>query len=100
VKTTLTSLALALLCVPAPAARADFILDPASDLTPLRGLGLQELSILSTPARDLSPLQGLALKRLRLDYRADRAEFLRSFTGLETINDKSAADFWKEVDGK
>src|SRR5262249_21041950 len=73
---------------------------PASDLTPLRGLGLTEVSILTIPARDLSPLQGLALKRLRLDYRADREEFVRSFKGLETINDKPAADFWKEVNDK
>ena len=50
--------------------------------------------------QDLTPLEGMPLKRLRLDYRADRAMFLRSFTGLEFINDKPAADFWKEVDGK
>src|SRR5262249_46569324 len=71
-----------------------------SDLTPLRGSNLKVLSILDIPAKDLSPLKGLALKRLRLDYRADREEFVRSFKGLETINDKSVADFWKEVDGK
>jgi hypothetical protein len=35
-----------------------------------------------------------------LDYRDDRAEFLRSFKGLEVSNDKPAADFWREVDGK
>jgi eukaryotic-like serine/threonine-protein kinase len=72
----------------------------ASDLTPLRGLGLRELSIYNVPAKDLSPLKGLALKSLRLDYRADHEEFLRSFTGLERINDKPAADFWKEVEDK
>jgi tRNA A-37 threonylcarbamoyl transferase component Bud32 len=72
----------------------------ASDLQPLRGLGLKELSIHNIPAKDLSPLKELALKSLRLDYRADRAEFVRSFKGLETINEKPAADFWKEVDGK
>jgi serine/threonine protein kinase len=72
----------------------------ASDLTPLRGLGLQKLSILNIPAKDLWPLKELPLRSLRLDYRADREEFVRSFTALETINDKPAADFWKEVDGK
>jgi hypothetical protein len=72
----------------------------ASDLTPLRGLGLKELSIRNIPARDLAPLRELALRSLRLDYRADRAEFVRSFKELERINDKPAADFWKEVDGK
>jgi hypothetical protein len=71
-----------------------------SDLTSLRGSNLKVLSILKIPAKDLSPLKELPLKRLRLDYRADRAEFVRSFTGLEAINDKSVAEFWKEVDGK
>jgi Leucine-rich repeat (LRR) protein len=72
----------------------------ASDLTPLRGLGLRELSIRNIPAKDYSPLKGLPLKSLRLDYRADREKFVRSFKGLEAINDKPAADFWKEVDGE
>jgi hypothetical protein len=31
---------------------------------------------------------------------ADRAEFVRSFTELETINDKRAAEFWKEMAGQ
>jgi hypothetical protein len=72
----------------------------ASDLKPLRGLDLKELSILKIPAKDLSPLKELALKSLRLDYRADREVFVRSFKGLETINDKPVAEFWKDVDGK
>ena len=71
-----------------------------SDLTPLRGSNLKVLSILKILAKDLTPLKELPLKRLRLDYRADREEFVRSFTGLEAINDKPTADFWKEVDGK
>jgi hypothetical protein len=73
---------------------------PVSDLAALRGLGLEKLSILNVPAKDLSPLKELPLKRLRLDYRADREEFVRSFTGLEAINDKPIADFWKEVGDK
>jgi len=73
---------------------------PVSDLAALRGLGLQKLSIRNIPAKDLSPLKELPLRRLRLDYRADREEFVRSFKGLEAINDKPVADFWKEVDGK
>jgi tRNA A-37 threonylcarbamoyl transferase component Bud32 len=73
---------------------------PVSDLAALRGLGLQKLSIRNIPAKDLSPLEELPLKRLRLDYRADREKFVRSFKELEFINDKPVADFWKEVDGK
>jgi serine/threonine protein kinase len=72
----------------------------ASDLTPLRGLGLEELSIRKIPARDLSPLKELPLRSLRLDYRADREKFVRSFKELERINDRPAADFWKKADGK
>jgi hypothetical protein len=73
---------------------------PATDLTPLRGLGLKELSIRNTPATNLSPLAELPLRGLRLDYRADREGFVRSFRGLESINDKPVAEFWKDVDGK
>src|SRR5262249_24459589 len=72
----------------------------ASDLKPLRGLGLKELSIRNIPARDLSPLKKLPLRSLRLAYRADREEFVRSFKGLKTINDKPVAEFWKDLDGK
>src|SRR5262245_46389819 len=48
----------------------------------------------------VSPLKTRPLKRLSLDYRADREELLRSLTGLESINDKPAAEFWKEVADK
>jgi Leucine-rich repeat (LRR) protein len=73
---------------------------PVSDLTPLRGLGLKELSIRGTQVTELSLIKELPLRRLRLDYRPDREAFLRSLTGLEFINDKPTADFWKEVAGK
>jgi hypothetical protein len=42
----------------------------------------------------------MPLKELRLDYHADREELVRSFTGLEVINEKPAAEFWKDVGGK
>lgn len=71
-----------------------------SDLTPLRGMGLEKLSILHNPVKDLSPLKELTLTELRLDYRADRAEFVRSFKQLKLINDKPTSDFWKEVNGQ
>jgi hypothetical protein len=73
---------------------------PVTDLTPLRGLDLKELAIKGTRITDLAPIKGLPLQKLRLDYQADREEFVRSFKGLEFINDKPAADFWKEVDGQ
>jgi hypothetical protein len=73
---------------------------PVSDLTPLHGLRLNDLNIKGTRVTDLSPIKGLPLQKLAFDYRAAHEEFLRSFKGLETINDKPAADFWKEADAK
>ena len=73
---------------------------PVSDLTPLRGLEVEKLSIRGISATDLSPLKALPLKALWLDYRADREEFLRSVKTLGTINDTPAAEFWAEVDGE
>jgi hypothetical protein len=70
---------------------------PVSELTPLHGLGLNDLNLKGTKVTDLGPIKGLPLQRLQLDYRADREKFLRSLPGLESINDKPATDFWKEV---
>jgi hypothetical protein len=69
-------------------------------LEPLRPLRLERISLLHTGVTDLTPIQGMPLKQLRLDYRPDREKFVRSFKELELINDKPAAEFWKEVDGK
>jgi Leucine-rich repeat (LRR) protein len=73
-----------------------------SDLSPLRGMPLRWLRIDQTCVTDLSPLRGMPLlKEIGCDFQPKRdAEFLRSIKTLETINSKSAADFWKEVDGK
>jgi Leucine-rich repeat (LRR) protein len=74
---------------------------PVSDLNPLHGLGsLKDLNIKGTQVGDLGPLKGLPLQKLMLDYRAAHEEFVRSFKELEFINDKPAADFWKEAAGK
>jgi hypothetical protein len=73
---------------------------PVSDLTPLQGLGLKDLNIQGTQVNDLSPIKKLPLQKLQLDYRAAHEDFVRSFKGLESINNKPAADFWKEVDGR
>ena len=43
----------------------------------------------------------MPLKDLRCDFKPERdAEILRSIKTLETINDKPAEEFWKEVDAK
>ncbi len=41
----------------------------------------------------------MPLVRINLDFNRQRdTALLRSFKTLETINDRPAADFWKEVD--
>jgi eukaryotic-like serine/threonine-protein kinase len=74
---------------------------PVSDLSPLAGMPLTSLNLLGAKVTDLSPLKGMRLKELRCDFRRERdAALLRALTTLERINDKPAADFWKEVDGQ
>jgi len=70
---------------------------PIADLSPLRGLGIQTLVVKRILATDLSPLEGMPLKRLAIDYVPEREPLLRSFPGLETINDSPAAEFWKNA---
>ncbi len=70
---------------------------PVTDLSPLKGLSIKVLCIRGVRAADLSPLKTLPLEHLRLDYRAEREEFVRSFPNLKIINDKSAPDFWAEA---
>ncbi len=62
--------------------------------------GVKKLSIPGVRPEDLSPLGAPPPKALWPDDRADRAELLRSFEKLETIDDKPAAEFRKEVGGK
>ncbi|HKB39354.1 MAG TPA: hypothetical protein VKD72_23150 [Gemmataceae bacterium] len=74
---------------------------PVSGLSPLAGMPLTQLSLRGAKVTDLSPLKGMPLKVLRCDFQRERdVALLRSLTTLEQINDKPAADFWKEVDGQ
>ncbi|MGE3407572.1 MAG: protein kinase [Pirellulales bacterium] len=69
------------------------------DLSPLQAIPLTELRIAKTLASDYSPLSDMPLKALTLDFKPERdTELLRSIKTLETINDKPAAEFWKEVE--
>lgn len=69
------------------------------DLSPLKGMPLVYLQCNSTPVSDLTPLNDLPLKTLIFDFKPDRdTELLRSIKTLETINEKPAAEFWKEVE--
>lgn len=69
---------------------------PVTDLSVLKGLPVKSLRVRSTRVSDLAPLAGMPLQQLWLDYQPERdAEVLRSLAGLEQINGKPAADFWK-----
>ncbi len=54
-----------------------------------------------TQVSDLTPLQGMPLKQVRCDFKPFRdAEILRSIKTLDKINEKSAKQFWSEVDAE
>jgi Leucine-rich repeat (LRR) protein len=77
---------------------------PLRDLSPLIGMPLEDLYFFSrsnTKVTDLSPLKQLPLKKLVIDFQPERdIEILRSIKTLEKINEKPAAEFWKEVEEK
>lgn len=70
-----------------------------SDLTPLKGMRLQTLTVSVTAVSDPSPLRGMPLTRIYLDFdpRRDGA-MLRSLTTLQSINDQSASEFLKNAE--
>jgi hypothetical protein len=54
-----------------------------------------------TLVSDLSPLKGMPLQDLHCDFKPERdAALLRSIKTLGTINGKPAAEFWKVASGK
>jgi len=72
-----------------------------TDLSPLRGMPLTWLDCRRMRVTDFTPLKDMPLQYLAFDFRAERdTELLRSIKTLETINEKPAAEFWKEVEGK
>jgi hypothetical protein len=65
---------------------------------------LKQLAVLrcrGAPVADLAPLHGLPLQVLTCDFQPGRdAAVLRALDTLRTINDRPAAEFWKDVDAK
>jgi len=69
-----------------------------SDLSPLVGMPLVSLECWGTRVADLTPLEKMPLKNLVCDFELERdAKLVRSLRTLETINNKPAAEFWKDV---
>lgn len=74
---------------------------PLADLSPLKDIPLTSFGCSGTKVSDLSPLRGMPLKVLMCDFKPERdSAIVRSIKTLEKINDKPAAEFWKEVDAK
>lgn len=71
---------------------------PVSDLTPLTGMPLTTLLCKESKVTDLAPLKGMPLEELACDFKPERdTEIVRSLKTLKKINDKPAAQFWKEA---
>jgi tRNA A-37 threonylcarbamoyl transferase component Bud32 len=84
-----------------PLAVLEFDGTKVADLSPLKAMKLTHLSCGHTRVTDLSPLNGIPLKHLWCDFKAERdAHLLRSIKTLETINNRPATEFWKEIDEK
>jgi len=67
-----------------------------SDLAPLKGMPLVELSCQATKVTDLSPLKEVPINNLGCDFIAERdAKILGSIKTLELINGKPAKDVLK-----
>jgi serine/threonine protein kinase len=74
---------------------------PVTDLSPLKGMALKELNLTGSKVTDLTPIRGMPLTLIRLTFRPEQdGEIVRSLKTLQVINDKPAAEFWKEVEGK
>ena len=72
---------------------------PTKSLSPLAEIPLSSIFFGSTPVKDLSPLKNLPLTLLSCDFIAERdADVVRSIQSLQTINGKSAKEFWKPYD--
>ena len=73
-------------------------LTQVSDLSPLKGMKLTRLGF-EYHVTDLSPIKDMPLKHIQCHFNPERdTELLRSIKTLETINEKPAATFWKEVE--
>ncbi len=63
-------------------------------------MALLHAHLTGTKVTDLSPLQGMPIDEISFDFkRARDADFLRSLKTVRKINNKPAAEFRKEFDG-
>jgi hypothetical protein len=71
-----------------------------SDLTPLKGMPLTFLRLtVCKKVSDLSPLEGMKLVNFHPPPTVSKGlDVVRTMSSLAIINDKPAAQFWKEYD--
>jgi len=71
-----------------------------ADLMPLRTLRLVFLHCQATPVQDLSPVKHMPLQELGCDPELARnsRDLLQAIKTLQTINNRSATEFWKEME--
>jgi hypothetical protein len=77
-------------------------LTDVADLAQLQRLRLTFLHCDATAIQDLSPIKQMPLQELRCDPELANSnrDMLQSIKSLQTINDKPAAEFWKELRAK
>jgi eukaryotic-like serine/threonine-protein kinase len=69
-----------------------------SDLSPLQGMPLTWLDCRRLRITDFTPLKDMPLQYFAFDFSPEQdTGLLRSIKTLDTINDKPAVEFWKEV---
>ena len=67
------------------------------DLSPLRGMKLKWLEVSGSKVDDLSAIEGMPLEQLTVNPLSDKArKLVQAIPTLKRINNKSAADYWKE----
>jgi Leucine-rich repeat (LRR) protein len=82
-----------------PLRRFGCVRTPVKDLSPLKGMQLVYLVLNNAGPTDLTPLEGMPLRTLTFTPTKDmNLEFLRTMKTLESINEKTPAEFWKQYD--
>jgi Leucine-rich repeat (LRR) protein len=82
-----------------PLTELNFTQTDVSDLSPLKGMPLKALNCSHTRVSDLSPLKGMPLESLRFSaVSEENLQIVRGIESLKQINDKLAAEFWKETE--
>jgi hypothetical protein len=83
-----------------PLTKLEVVSTNVSDLSPLQEMPLTVFNCWENPQlSDASPLKSLPLKELSCDSNLYQdAQNIRAIKTLEKINDKPAADFWKEAE--